>query len=169
MAQYGHFRHLNAVFTRWPATAAESSNLSMQGDVIEYILYHLKFTGPAIEKSLRDAREALHAAIRSFGDNMLRLMNLCGGKPIQYVIVARRPDPRLFTTLMLQALKVHTVTKFARFLLGWRQNLLLRSRPNLTVVWSSGKVVWLTTVIGTTLAYCTSSDTPWLSMGMTGI
>jgi hypothetical protein len=114
MAQYGHVRHLNAVFTRWPATAAESSNLSMQGDVIEYILYHLKFTGPAIEKRLRGAREALHASIRSFGDNMLRLMNLCGGKPIQYVIVARRPDPRLFTTFMLQAQNVHTANAESR-------------------------------------------------------
>ena len=114
MAQYGSDRHLNAVFRRWPATAVESSNLSMQGDVIEYILYHLKFTGPAIEKSLRDAREALHAAIRSFGDNMLRLMNLCGGKPIQYVVVDRRPDPRLFTTFMLQALKVHAANAESR-------------------------------------------------------
>ena len=115
MARDGHIRHLNAIFTRWPSTAAESSNLSMQGDVIEYILYHLKFTGPAIEKSRRDARESLHASIRSFGDNMVRLMNLCGGAPIQYVIVARRPDPRLFTTFMLEAQNIHAANAEERY------------------------------------------------------
>ncbi len=79
----------------------------MQGDVIEYILYDSRKTGHAIPNELRAARIAIHRSIRRFGELMHSLLCRCCGRQPRYVLVRERPDPRLFTTFMLQAHQHH--------------------------------------------------------------
>ena len=89
---------------RFPAvTPAE---LETKGDVIEYALYRLRFTGPNIPKELRDRRNEMMQLFRDFSDLMHKLEMRLARSPILTRTAdewcnSQRPQPEAF------ALAVH--------------------------------------------------------------
>ena len=89
---------------RFPAVTP--GELETKGDVIEYALYRLRFTGPNIPKELRDRRNEMMQLFRDFSDLMQKLEMRLARSPILTRTAdewcnSQRPQPEAF------ALAVH--------------------------------------------------------------
>ena len=99
--QQDTLRAMKDLIARYPALDIHSTytqcSVSMEGDVIECIIYTCRFTGPAVDEEVKKAREQMHNSIKQFIDELDDLERILfnhngSGPPRNY----ERPDPYWF-------------------------------------------------------------------------